>query len=108
MDLNPTRTESYNTAPTVVHSTRHQLQACAPIICAIKAWAPQDYNLFIEGLLSFPDERDVRIRIDVRLHFVDQQKMQVDIRKIPSEIFSGRHQAMLCYPSQLCEEQRSR
>ena len=44
---------------TVVHSTRQQLQSAAPIVSSLKGWSPQEYNLFIEGLLSFPEEKDV-------------------------------------------------
>jgi len=59
VDLNSgTRNEPYS-SPTVVHSTRQQLQSAAPIISAIKGWSQQEYNLFIEGLLSFPDEKDI-------------------------------------------------
>jgi len=43
----------------VVHSTRQQLQAAAPIVCQAKGWTAQEYNFFIEGLLAFPEERDI-------------------------------------------------
>jgi hypothetical protein len=29
-------------------------------VSAAKGWTAGEYNLFIEGLLAFPEERDVR------------------------------------------------
>jgi len=59
MNTGPRPTESPSPSPTVVHSTRQQLQAAAPIVSSLKGWTPQEYNAFIEGLLSFPEEKDI-------------------------------------------------
>jgi len=43
----------------VVHSTRQQLLCAQPLVSAMKGLSPQEFNLFIEGLLSSPEEKDI-------------------------------------------------
>jgi hypothetical protein len=36
------------------------------VLSQLKGWTSQDYNAFIEGLVAFADEKDVRTRVHLQ------------------------------------------
>ena len=63
MKHEPPSNSAMNSNNAVVHSTRQQLQSAGPIVSSLKGWSQQEYNLFIEGLLAFPEEKDVSVSL---------------------------------------------